>query len=66
MDQEKSLAPVKKRRLDAPGRARRLDRMLERLRYGLSYEEIARQEKLTVVRVRQIIKEEMAASESSF
>jgi hypothetical protein len=60
MDEETSLAPKKRRRLDAPSRARRLVRMLERLRYGLSYDEIARQEKLTVVRVRQIIKEALA------
>ena len=60
MDEEKSLAPKKGRRLDGPSRARRLVRMLERLRYGLSYDEIARQEKLTVVRVRQIIKEALA------
>jgi hypothetical protein len=60
MDEETKLAPKKRRRLDAPGRARRLDRMLERLRYGLSYDQIARQEKLTVVRVRQIIKEALA------
>ncbi len=55
MGQEMVCAP--KRRPDAHGRALRRERILARLREGWACDEIAREERLTRQRVRQIVRE---------
>ena len=55
MDQEITVAP--KRRLNAHARILRRARIFARLREGWAYDEIAREEKLTPQRIRQIVTE---------
>ena len=55
MDQE--TAPAPRRRLDARGRVLRRGRIFARLRDGWAYDDIAREERLTAERVRQIVTE---------
>ena len=50
-------APARRRRLTVFGRAARQERIFARLRQGLSYDDIAREERLTAKRVRQIVAE---------
>jgi hypothetical protein len=55
MENEDAAAP--KRRLNALARVMRRGRIFARLREGWAYDEIAREEKLTPERVRQIVRE---------
>ncbi len=50
-------APARKKRLTADGKAARQERIFARLREGWAYQEIAREERLTARRVRQIVAE---------
>ena len=52
---EQELAPVPKKRLTAIGKAARCKRIFARLNEGFAYDEIAREERLTARRVRQIV-----------
>jgi len=54
---EQDLAPAPKKRLTAFGRKARQKRIFARLREGWAYDEIAREERLTAARVRQIVSE---------
>jgi hypothetical protein len=56
MEQEIVPAPIR-RRLNRQGRAVRRKRIFARLREGWSYDEIAREERLTTERVREIVSE---------
>jgi hypothetical protein len=53
-------APAPRRRLNAVARVERRARIFARLREGFSYDEIARDERLTPERVRQIVREALA------
>ncbi|HTR13661.1 MAG TPA: hypothetical protein VMI72_10540 [Roseiarcus sp.] len=55
MDEE--IAPPRRRRLTPFGKAARQKRIFARLREGWAYDEIAREERLTPKRVRQIVAE---------
>jgi DNA-binding CsgD family transcriptional regulator len=50
-------APAKRRRPNAYGKMQRRKRIFARLREGLSYDEIAAEEGLTAMRIRQIVSE---------
>ena len=52
---EQESAPVPKKRLTAIGKAARCKRIFARLNEGFAYDEIAREERLTARRVRQIV-----------
>ena len=52
-------APVRHRRLGAHGSIFQRRRVFARLREGLTYEEIANEEGLSISRVRQIVSEEL-------
>jgi hypothetical protein len=54
---EQQLASGLKRRLTGHGKAERRKRILARMREGWGYDEIARDERLTARRVRQIVSE---------
>lgn len=54
----------RRRRLHAVGRAARRERIFERIRRGLSYDEIARREGLAVQRVRRIVAEALKGREA--
>jgi hypothetical protein len=54
---ENEAVPAPKRRLNALARVLRRGRIFARLREGWAYDEIAREEKLTAERVRQIVRE---------
>ena len=50
-------APTPKRQLNALARVARRARIFARLREGFAYDEIAREERLTPERIRQIVRE---------
>ena len=54
---EQIAAPAPKKRLTEFGRRARQKRIFARLREGWAYDEIAREERLTAARVRQIVSE---------
>ena len=54
---EQESAPAPKKRLTAVGKAARRKRIFARLNEGFAYDEIAREERLTARRVRQIVTE---------
>jgi hypothetical protein len=56
-DMEQESAPAPKKRLTAFGRTARRKRIFARLNEGWAYDEIAREERLTAHRVRQIVTE---------
>ena len=57
MEMEITPTPEKKRRLTVFGKRARQKRIFARLREGWAYDEIAREERLTAARVRQIVSE---------
>jgi hypothetical protein len=63
MVQEVTEAP--KRRLNVVGRMTRRARIFERMRSGFAYAEIAREERLTPLRVRQIVSETLKSRPST-
>ncbi len=56
-DRKQGSAPAPKRRLTIFGKAARQKRIFARLREGWAYDEVARGERLTAKRVRQIVSE---------
>jgi len=61
---EQAIIPLpNRRRLKAEDRALRRKRIFARLREGWAYEEIAREERLTTERVREIVNEVLNAAE---
>ena len=54
---DEGLAPARRRRLTIFGKAARQERIFARLRQGLSYDDVAREERVTPKRVRQIVAE---------
>jgi len=57
MDEGFAPVPARRRRLTIFGKAARQERIFARLRQGSAYDEIAREERLTAKRVRQIVAE---------
>lgn len=60
---DNATAPAKRPRLNPHGKAVRRKRIFERLRGGWSYEAIAREEKVTTRRIRQIVAEALRRRE---
>src|SRR5574337_456766 len=54
---DEQLAPARRRRLNVFGKAARQSRIFARLREGWAYDEIAREERLSPKRIRQIVSE---------
>ena len=54
---DEGTAPARRRRLTPFGKAARQERIFARLREGFAYDEVAREERLTPKRVRQIVAE---------